>query len=198
MEARRVGSQKCRACCPSPAPNFDLFFSLWGSSRGITAAAKVRVWASLGSFCASPGGLQAAPFFPFFLPFPLLLLSLAFALTGLAFVPQLVWTIFGGALAEIDEHVEGHRDDSATILDLALTSLRFEAGLLRNISTELHHVLIMLTRGRTQRSVKRQSRNGWNRIDIFSDGMNQFRRSRKFRNLSICWQPRSVTISWTL
>ena len=60
---------------------------------------------------------------------------------------------FGGALAEIDEHVEGHRNDSATILDLALTSLRIDAGLLRNISTELYHVLIMLTRGRAQRLV---------------------------------------------
>ena len=42
--------------------------------------------------------------------------------------------LFGGALAEIYEHFEGHRDDSATILDLA--SLRFEAGLVRNSSTE--------------------------------------------------------------
>ena len=60
---------------------------------------------------------------------------------------------FGGALAEIYEHVEGHRDDSATILDLALTSLRFDSGLLRNMSTELSHLLIMLTRGRAQRLV---------------------------------------------
>ena len=60
---------------------------------------------------------------------------------------------FGGALAEIYEHVEGHRNDSASILHLALTSLRFDAGLLRNISTELYHVLIMLTRGRAQRLV---------------------------------------------
>ena len=60
---------------------------------------------------------------------------------------------FGGALAEIYEHVEGHRNGSATILDLALTSSRFDAGLLRNISTELAHVLIMLTRGRAQRLV---------------------------------------------
>ena len=35
---------------------------------------------------------------------------------------------FGVALAEIYEHVEGHRNDPATILDLALTSLRFDAG----------------------------------------------------------------------
>ena len=61
--------------------------------------------------------------------------------------------VFGGALAEIYEHVEGHRNDSATIVDLALTSLRFGAGLLRNISTELCHVLIMLTRGRAPRWV---------------------------------------------
>ena len=58
---------------------------------------------------------------------------------------------FGGALTEFHEHVEGHRNDSATINDLALTTLKFDAGLLRNISTELHHVLIMLTRGRAQR-----------------------------------------------
>ena len=32
----------------------------------------------------------------------------------------------------IYEHVEGHRNDSATILDLALTSLRFDAGLSRS------------------------------------------------------------------
>ena len=37
--------------------------------------------------------------------------------TGLYF-SQLVWTVLGGALAEIYEHVEGHCDDSATILDL--------------------------------------------------------------------------------
>ena len=55
---------------------------------------------------------------------------------------------FGGALAEIHEHVGGHRNDSATILDRS-----FDAGLLRNISTELYHVLIMLTRGRAQRLV---------------------------------------------
>ena len=60
---------------------------------------------------------------------------------------------FGGALAEIYEHVEGHRNDSATTLDLALTSLRFDSGLLRNMSTELYHELIMLTRGRAQRLV---------------------------------------------
>ena len=61
----------------------------------------------------------------------------------LEFFWELVWAIFGGAQAEIYEHVEGHRNDSATILDMALTSLRFDAGLLRNI----------LTRGRAQRLV---------------------------------------------
>ena len=60
---------------------------------------------------------------------------------------------FGGALAKIYEHVEGNRNDSATILDLALMSLRFDAGVLRNISIELYHALIMLTRRRAQRLV---------------------------------------------
>ena len=54
-------------------------------------------------------------------------------------------------LAEINEHVEGHRNDSATILDLALTSLRFDAGSLATFTTELYHVLITLTRGRAHR-----------------------------------------------
>ena len=65
------------------------------------------------------------------------------------------WSVrlFGGALAEIYEHVEGRRDDSATNFDLTLSSLRFAAGLLRNISTALYRVLIMLTRGRAQRLV---------------------------------------------
>ena len=66
---------------------------------------------------------------------------------------QLVWTVFCGVLAEIYEHVEGHHNDSATILNLSLTSLRFDAGLLRNISTEPCHVLMMLTRRRAQRLV---------------------------------------------
>ena len=60
---------------------------------------------------------------------------------------------FGGALAEIYEQVEGHRNDSAIILDLTLSSSRFDAGLLRNVSTELCHVLIMLTEGRSQELV---------------------------------------------
>ena len=51
------------------------------------------------------------------------------------------------------EHVEGHRNDSAAIIDLALTTHRFDAGLLRNITTELYNVLIMLTRRRAQRLV---------------------------------------------
>ena len=61
--------------------------------------------------------------------------------------------VFGGALAEICEHTEGHRNDSATIIDLTLTTLRFDSGLVCNISTEPYHVLIVLTRGRAQRLV---------------------------------------------
>ena len=48
--------------------------------------------------------------------------------TGLEFFAVGLDGFFGGALADIYEHVEGHRNDSATILDLALTSLRFDAG----------------------------------------------------------------------
>ena len=54
---------------------------------------------------------------------------------------------FGGALAEVYEPVEAHWNESATINDLALTSLRLDNCLVRNIATELYHVLIMLTRG---------------------------------------------------
>ena len=60
---------------------------------------------------------------------------------------------YGGALAEIYGLLEGHRNDSATIIDLALTVPSLNAGLIRNISTELYHVLIILTRGRAQRLV---------------------------------------------
>ena len=35
---------------------------------------------------------------------------------------------FFGAVVDIYEHVEGHRNDSAAILVLALTPLRFDAG----------------------------------------------------------------------
>ena len=60
------------------------------------------------------------------------------------------------------------RNDSATILDVALTSLRFDAGLLRNISTELYHVLIMLTRGRAQQLVLRAAeREGFEAYRLF-------------------------------
>ena len=51
------------------------------------------------------------------------------------------------------EHVEGHRNEPATNNDLALTALRLETELARNISTELHHVLIMLTTGPAQQLV---------------------------------------------
>ena len=88
---------------------------------------------------------------------------------GLEFLRSWFGRFFGGALAEFYKHVEGHRYDSATILDLALTSLRFDAGLLRNISTELYHVLIMLTRGRPQRLVLQAAEpEGWKRIDVTS------------------------------
>ena len=42
-----------------------------------------------------------------------------------------------GALPEIYEHVEGHQNESAIIIDLALTTLRFDTELVRNMSTEL-------------------------------------------------------------
>ena len=51
--------------------------------------------------------------------------------------------ILGGD-AQVYEHLEGHRSEPATINDKAHTTLRFGTGFLRNISTELYHVLIML------------------------------------------------------
>ena len=68
-------------------------------------------------------------------------------------VLQLFWTIFGGALEDIFAYVEGLQNDSATIIDLALTTLGFDSCLVRNMSMELYHVLIMLTTGRAQRLV---------------------------------------------
>ena len=53
--------------------------------------------------------------------------------------------------------MEGHRNELATISDLALTALRFETRLVRNIAIELCHVLIMLTRGRAHRLVLKVS-----------------------------------------
>ena len=53
---------------------------------------------------------------------------------------------FGGAPAEDNEHVEGHRNEPAAINDLTHTAQRFETGFVRNIATGLYHVLIMLTR----------------------------------------------------
>ena len=41
-------------------------------------------------------------------------------------VSQLAWTMFGGALGEIYDHVEGHRIDSATVIVLAFTTLMFD------------------------------------------------------------------------
>ena len=77
-------------------------------------------------------------------------------------------------------------------------SLRFDAGLIRNISTELHHVLIMLTKGRAQLALQAREPEGWKRIEFFSGDMNLFRLSQQSRISWICWQPRSVVISWTL
>ena len=106
---------------------------------------------------------------------------------------HMVWTIFGGALPETYKHVDGHRNDSATILDLALTSLRFDAGLLRNTSTELYQVLIMLTRGRAQRLVlKAADPEESGSVSTSLRRLNQFQLSRQFRNLWICWQQRLV------
>ena len=67
---------------------------------------------------------------------------------------QLVWTNLSVVRwQKSTKTLKGHRNDSLAILDLTLTSLRFDAGLLRIIPTELYHVLIMLTRGRAQRLV---------------------------------------------
>ena len=55
--------------------------------------------------------------------------------------------LVGGALAEVYEHVEGHRSESATINDLAIIAPRCETELVRNSDTELSHVLNMLTKG---------------------------------------------------
>ena len=60
---------------------------------------------------------------------------------------------FGGELADIYEHLESHSNDPATINDLDLTVMKHDPGHVRNIATEQHHGLIMLTRGRAQRLV---------------------------------------------
>ena len=50
---------------------------------------------------------------------------------------------------------------------------KFDSGLVRNISTELYHVLIMLTRGRAQRLVlKAAEPELWKRTAFFSDDTN--------------------------
>ena len=72
----------------------------------------------------------------------------------------------GGTLAEIYEHVEGHRSESATINDLTISVPRSDTGLVRNIATELFHALIMLTKGRAQRLVLKASE---------SEGMEPYR-----------------------
>ena len=62
---------------------------------------------------------------------------------------------FGGALAEVCEHVEVHQNESPTVNHKALSLLTVHV---RNIATELYHVLIMLTRGRAQRLVLKASK----------------------------------------
>ena len=94
---------------------------------------------------------------------------------------------FGGAVAAIRDHGGGHRNGSATIIDLALTSLRLCAGLLRKISTELYHVLVMLTRGRAQMLLRKAAE-----PEELEAYRLHLRRSRQFRTLWICWQPRLV------
>ena len=74
MAPERVGAEgwwrKISRFFPLSRTIFAFFSSLWGSPRGVLTAvqgrspAKERVWASLGSFCASPGCLQAAPTVP--------------------------------------------------------------------------------------------------------------------------------------
>ena len=68
---------------------------------------------------------------------------------GLAFFAVGLDDFFGDALAAIYEHVE----DTATIQQPSWTWRWFDSGLLRNTSTELYHVLVILTRGRAQRLV---------------------------------------------
>ena len=56
-------------------------------------------------------------------------------------------------LAEVYCYLEAHRDEQATVSELVRALRRFEPGLARSIATELYHVLIMLTKGRSQRLV---------------------------------------------
>ena len=97
---------------------------------------------------------------------------------------------FGGAIKEVCEHVERHRNEPATIKDLALTTPRFEIGLVGNISTELYHVLIMLTRGRAQRLVLKAAE---------PEGLEAYRfLLRRYEPTSTVTQPHSVVTSWML
>ena len=70
--------------------------------------------------------------------------------------------LLGGAMADICEHVEGHRNDSATIPDLALTSLKFGCGI---ASQPFHHRAVSRVDHvdeRTTTTVGAQSgRRGW-------------------------------------
>ena len=55
-----------------------------------------------------------------------------------------------GALADIFQYLESHRNDPATMSDLELALLKCGAGFGRNVVIAPYHVLIMLTRGRTR------------------------------------------------
>ena len=72
-------------------------------------------------------------------------------------VSQLAGTICWCALAEVYEHVEARWNEPVNIRGLVLTALRYATGFIRNIATELHHALIMLTRTRAPRLVVQAS-----------------------------------------
>ena len=61
---------------------------------------------------------------------------------------------YDGRMAEIYDHIDAHRKDSANISELELaTAGDFEDGLVRVMASELYHVLVMLMRGRAQKLV---------------------------------------------
>ena len=79
--------------------------------------------------------------------------------TGLEFFAVGILSV--ETLAEVHQHLEAHRDERATVGDLVRALRRFEPGLARSIATELHHVLIMLTKGRSQRLVLKAAESEW-------------------------------------
>ena len=92
--------------------------------------------------------------------------------------------------------------DTVTIQQPSLTwrsrHLRFDAGLIRNSSTELYHVLIMSTRGRAQRLVLKAAEP--EERDAYRLHLRRYEpiSTVQFRNLWMRWQPRSVVTSWIL